>query len=152
VALVRTDPFREIDRFFQQAFGGGGERAWGMPMDAYRKDDMFLLQFDVPGIPADGVELSVDNNVLTVKATRHAPTMQEGVQPVVSERPWGEFSRQVLLGDNLDTSQVQAEYDAGVLTVTIPVAERAKPRRIDVSVREGSSRLETTSTPEAVTS
>jgi HSP20 family protein len=152
VALVRTDPFREIDRFFQQAFGGGGERAWGMPMDAYRKDDMFLLQFDVPGIPADGVELSVDNNVLTVKATRHAPTMQEGVQPVVSERPWGEFSRQVLLGDNLDTSQVQAEYDAGVLTVTIPVAERAKPRRIDVSVREGSSRLEATSTPEAVTS
>jgi HSP20 family protein len=152
VALVRTDPFREIDRFFQQAFGGGGERAWGMPMDAYRKDDMFLLQFDVPGIPADGVELSVDNNVLTVKATRHAPTMQEGVQPVVSERPWGEFSRQVLLGDNLDTSQVHAEYDAGVLTVTIPVAERSKPRRIDVSVREGSSRLETTSTPEAVTS
>jgi HSP20 family protein len=78
--------------------------------------------------------------------------MQEGVQPVVSERPWGEFSRQVLLGDNLDTSQVQAEYDAGVLTVTIPVAERAKPRRIDVSVREGSSRLEAASTPEAVTS
>src|ERR1041384_6189187 len=97
VALVRTDPFREIDRFFQQAFAGGGERSWGMPMDAYRKDDMFLLQLDVPGIPADGIELSVDNNVLTVKATRHAPTMQEGVQPVVSERPWGEFTRQVLL-------------------------------------------------------
>jgi HSP20 family protein len=149
---VRSDPFREIDRFFQQAFGGSGERAWGMPMDAYRKEDMFLLQFDVPGIAADGIELSVDNNVLTVKATRHAPTMQEGVQPVVSERAWGDFTRQVLLGDNLDTSQVNAEYDAGVLTVTIPVAERAKPRRIDVSVREGSSRLEAGAKQEAVTS
>ena len=152
MALVRTDPFREIDRFFQQAFAGGGERSWGMPMDAYRKDDIFLLQLDVPGIAADGIELSVDNNVLTVKATRHAPTMQEGVQPVVSERAWGEFTRQVLLGDNLDTSQVHAEYDAGVLTVTIPVAERAKPRRIDVSVREGSSRLETAPKQEVVTS
>ncbi|HUR51549.1 MAG TPA: Hsp20/alpha crystallin family protein [Mycobacteriales bacterium] len=140
MALVRSDPFREIDRFFQQAFGGGGERSWGMPMDAYRKDDMFLVQFDVPGIAADGVELAVDNNVLTVTATRHAPTMQEGVQPVVSERPWGEFTRQVLLGDNLDVERIHAEYDAGVLTVSIPVAERAKPRRIEVSVREAGSK------------
>jgi HSP20 family protein len=139
VALVRSDPFREIDRFFQQAFGGPGERTWGMPMDAYRKDDMFLLQLDLPGIAADGVELTVDNNVLTIKATRHAPSMQEGVEPVVAERPWGEFSRQVLLGNNLDLGQIQAHYDAGVLTVSIPVAEHAKPRRIEVNVREGSA-------------
>lgn len=152
MALVRSDPFREIDRFFQQAFGGGGERAWGMPMDAYRREDMFLLQFDVPGISADGVELHVDNNVLTVKATRHAPTMQGGVQPVVSERPWGEFTRQVLLGDNLDVEKVHAEYDAGVLTVSIPVAERAKPRRIDVSVKEGSASLSAGPKQEAVAS
>jgi HSP20 family protein len=112
-----------------------------MPMDAYRKNGMFLLQFDVPGISADSVELTVDSNVLTVKATRHAPAMQEAVQPVIAERPWGEFTREVLLGDNLDTSQIQAEYDAGVLTVSIPVAEHAKPRRIDVTVREGSATL-----------
>lgn len=149
MTLVRSDPFREIDRFFQQAFGGPGERSWGMPMDAYRKDDRFLLQLDVPGIAADAVELTVDNNVLTIKATRHAPTMQEGVEPVIAERPWGEFTRQVLLGNNLDVSRIQADYDSGVLTVSIPVAEHAKPRRIDVSVREGSSAVAAPQ-PEAV--
>ena len=141
MALVRSDPFREIDRFFQQAFGGPGERNWGIPMDAYRKDDMFLLQLDVPGIAVDSVELTVDNNVLTIKAMRHAPTMQEGVEPVIAERPWGEFTRQVLLGSNLDVTRIRAEYDAGVLTVSIPVAEHAKPRRIDVSIREGASEI-----------
>ena len=152
MAFVRSDPFREIDRFFQQAFGGPGERNWGMPMDAYRKDDMFLLQLDIPGIDADAVELTVDNNVLTVKATRHAPTMQEGVEPVIAERPWGEFSRQVLLGNNLDVSRIQADYDAGVLTVSIPVAEHAKPRRIDVSVRDSAAAVTSPRQPEAVTS
>lgn len=151
MALVRSDPFREIDRFFQQAFGGPGERTWGMPMDAYRKDDMFLLQLDVPGIAADAVELTVDNNVLTIKATRHAPTMQEGVEPVIAERPWGEFSRQVLLGNNLDISKIRAEYDAGVLTVSIPVAEQAKPRRIDVNTRENAASVAGPREPQAVT-
>ena len=148
--LVRSDPFREIDRLFQSAFGGGSERSWGMPMDAYRRDDVFLLQLDVPGIPADGIELSVDDNVLTISATRHAPTMQEGVQAVVSERPFGEFTRRVLLGDNLDTTKVQAEYDAGVLTVSIPVAERAKPRRIEVAVKDRAAAID--AKQEAVTS
>lgn len=152
MALVRSDPFREIDRFFQQALGGPGERTWGMPMDAYRKDDMFLLQLDIPGIDAESVELTVDNNVLTIKATRHAPTMQEGVEPVISERQWGEFTRQVLLGNNLDLSRIQADYDAGVLTVSIPVAEHAKPRRIDVTVREGSAAVAAPRQPESVTS
>lgn len=152
MSAVRSDPFRELDRFFQQALGGTGERAWGMPMDGYRKDDRFLLQFDVPGITADSLELSVDNNVLTVKATRHAPTMQEGVEPVFAERPWGEFTRQVLLGDNLDTDNVQAEYDSGVLTITIPVAEHAKPRRIDVAVRSGAASVGAPRQPEAVAS
>jgi HSP20 family protein len=150
VTLVRSDPFREIDRFFQQAFGGPGERSWGMPMDAYRKDDMFLLQLDVPGIAADSVELTVDNNVLTIKGTRHAPSMHEGVEPVVAERLWGEFTRQVLLGNNLDVSRIQADYDAGVLTVSIPVAEHAKPRRIDVTVREGSATVASPRQKEAV--
>jgi HSP20 family protein len=152
VALVRTDPFREIDRFFQQALGGPGERTWGMPMDAYRKDDMFLLQLDVPGIEVDDVELTVDNDVLTIKATRHAPATNERVEPVIAERPWGEFTRQVLLGNNLDVGKIQAEYAAGVLTVSIPVAEHAKPRRIDVSVREGSASVAAPRQPGAVTS
>ena len=151
MAVVRSDPFREIDRFFQQAFGGTGERSWGMPMDAYRKDDMFLLQFDVPGIAPDSVELTVDNNVLIVTATRHAPSMQEGVHPVVTERPWGEFTRQVLLGDNLDTGKIQAEYDAGVLTVSIPVAEKARPRKIEVTSKSESTPVATQREAEAVT-
>lgn len=152
MALVRSDPFREIDRFFQQALGGPGERNWSMPLDAYRKDDMFLLQLDVPGIAPDSVELTVDNHVLTIKATRHAPTMQEGVQPVIAERPWGEFTRQVLLGDNLDIEKIQAEYEGGVLTVTLPVAEHAKPRRIDVSVKDNSTTVAAPREPEAVSS
>lgn len=151
MALVRSDPFREFDRFFQQAFGGPGERVWSMPLDAYRKDDMFLLQLDVPGIAPDSVELTVDNNVLTIKATRHAQTMHEGVEPVIAERPWGEFTRQILLGDNLDTQHIRAEYDAGVLTITLPVAEHAKPRRIDVSVKEGGTTVAAARHPEAVT-
>lgn len=152
MALVRSDPFREIDRFFQQALGGPGERNWSMPLDAYRKDDMFLLQLDVPGITPDSVELTVDNHVLTIKATRHAPTMQEGVEPVIAERPWGEFTRQVLLGDNLDTEKIRAEYEGGVLTVTLPVAEHAKPRRIDVSVKDNATTVAAAQQPEAVSS
>jgi HSP20 family protein len=123
-----------------------------MPMDAYRKDDMFLLQLDVPGIAANAVDLTVDNNVLTIKATRHAPSMQEGVEPMIAERPWGEFTRQVLLGNNLDVSQIRAQYDAGVLTVSIPVAEHAKPRRIEVSVQEGPEAVASPRQREAVTS
>jgi HSP20 family protein len=149
--LVRSDPFRDIDRLFQHALAGTGERGWGMPMDAYRKDGTFLLQLDIPGIPADAVELNVDNHVLTVKATRHAPSMQEGVEPVMSERPYGEFTRQILLGDNLDTGRIEAEYDAGVLTVKIPVAEHAKPRKIEVAVREGPQQVTPGTQPEAVT-
>lgn len=152
MALVRSDPFRELDRVFQQALGMTGERHWSMPMDAYRRDDMFLLQFDVPGIAPDSVELTVDNNVLSVKVTRHAPTMQEGVQPVIAERPWGEFSRDVLLGDNLDTTRINAEYDAGVLTVSIPVAEHARPRRINVTVRDEATPVAAQRGAEAVSS
>jgi HSP20 family protein len=152
MALVRSDPFREFDRIFQQAFAGSGERMWSMPLDAYRRDDMFLVQLDVPGIAPDSVELTVDNHVLTVKATRHAPTMQEGVQPVIAERPWGEFTRQILLGDNLDTNNIHAEYEAGVLTISLPVAEHAKPRKIDVSVKDSAAPVGAAQQQTAVTS
>ena len=132
--LVRSEPYRDVDRFFQQIMGDSSRRAMsaGIPMDAYRKDDQFLLQFDVPGVNSESIELMVDNNTLTVKAERQAPLLAEGIEAVIAERPHGTFTRQILLGDNLDTSKIDAHYSDGVLTLAIPVAEAAKPRRIDV--------------------
>ncbi len=104
-----------------------------MPMDAYRKDDSFLIRLDLPGVRADAVDLTVEDNVLTIRAERPAPPSTSGVESVIAERPFGTFTRQVLLGNNLDAENIRAEYDAGVLTLVIPVAERAKPRRIEIS-------------------
>ncbi len=112
-----------------------------MPMDAYRKDDSFLLQLDLPGMKADSLELTVEDNVLTIKAERPRPPASEGIESVMSERPYGTFTRQVLLGNNLDTENIRAEYEAGVLTVAIPVAEQAKPRRIEVTARPDQQEL-----------
>ena len=136
MALVRSDPFRDVDRLFQQFWGvpnGSGSRPMAMPMDAYRKDDSFLIRLDLPGVKADGVELTVEDNVLTIKAERPAPPATDGVESVIAERPFGTFTRQVLLGNNLDTENIRALYEAGVLTLMIPVAEHAKPRRIEIS-------------------
>ena len=132
--LVRSEPYRDVDRLFQQIMGDSGRRPMsvGIPMDAYRKEDQFLLQFDVPGVDSDSIELMVDNNTLTVKAERQAPPLAEGIEALIAERPHGTFTRQILLGDNLDTTKIDAQYSDGVLTLSIPVAEEAKPRRIDV--------------------
>lgn len=136
MALVRSDPFRDVDRLFQQLWAGGREpRTLSMPMDAYRKDDAFLIRVDLPGVDVDSVDLTVEENVLTVRAERPLPPSAEGVEPVITERPYGTFTRQVFLGTNLDTEHIRAEYEAGVLTVVIPVAEHAKPRRITVTSR-----------------
>lgn len=133
MALVRSDPFRELDRIAQQVWGlSNGSRALAMPMDAYRKGDSFLIQFDLPGIDAESIELTVEDNVLLVKADRPAPPMSEEIEKLVAERIYGTFSRQVVLGDNLDTEHIEAEYASGVLTLRIPVAPHAKPRRIPV--------------------
>jgi HSP20 family protein len=132
--LVRTEPYRDLDRFLQQLLVDPARRvtAMGMPMDAYRKEDQFLLQFDLPGVDPDSIELTVDNNTLTVKAERHAPPLSDGVEALVAERAHGTFTRHVLLGNELDVNHVDASYNEGVLTLTIPVAEAAKPRRIEV--------------------
>ncbi len=136
MALVRTDPFREVDRLFQQLLAGpNGARSWAMPMDAYRKDDSFLIRVDLPGVSPESVDLTVEENVLTIKAERPAPPVSDGVEAVITERPYGHFVRQVFLGTNLDTENIRAEYEAGVLTLMIPVAEHAKPRRIEVTTR-----------------
>jgi HSP20 family protein len=144
MALVRGHPFRDVDRLFQQLWGGqtgNGTRALAMPMDAYRKDDSFLIRLDLPGVAADAVDLTVEDNVLTIKADRPAPPASEGVESVIAERPYGTFVRQVFLGTNLDTEHIRAEYEAGVLTLAIPVAEHAKPRRIEVTERADRQQL-----------
>ncbi|MFI7120790.1 Hsp20/alpha crystallin family protein [Amycolatopsis sp. NPDC049868] len=134
--LMRTDPFRELDRLTQQMFGAANPGTWSkpatMPMDAYRDGDEFVVCFDLPGVTADAIELDVERNVLTVKAERR-PVPGEDVQMQVSERPLGVFSRQLFLGDTLDTDRIAAGYEAGVLTLRIPIAEKAKPRRIEIS-------------------
>jgi HSP20 family protein len=143
MALVRSDPFRDVDRLFQQLWSAqqSGPRPMAMPMDAYRKDDSFLLQLDLPGVASESIELTVEENVLTISAERVAPPTGEGVESVIAERTFGTFTRQVVLGKTLDSERIEANYEGGVLTVVIPVAEQAKPRRIEVSVGSDNKQL-----------
>jgi HSP20 family protein len=131
--LMRTDPFRELDRLTQQFFGtdGTAARPSVMPMDAWRDGDTFVVEFDLPGVDSDSVDLDVERNVITVRAER--PGRDEKTEMIAAERPRGIFSRQLVLGDNLDTEQITASYEAGVLRLRIPVAEQAKPRKISIS-------------------
>ena len=131
--LMRTDPFRELDRFTQQVLGTNGTvaRPSVMPMDAWRDEDTFRVEFDLPGVEPDSIDLDVERNVVTVRAER--PERASDAELIAAERPRGVFSRQLILGDNLDTEHIAASYDAGVLTLQIPVAQRAKPRKISVT-------------------
>ena len=131
--LMRTDPFRELDRLSQQLMGsvGTAARPSAMPMDAWRAGDEFVVEFDLPGVDPKSVDLDVERNVLTVRAQR--PPLNGDQELLAAERPRGVFSRQLTLGDNLDTERVQARYDSGVLTLRIPVAEKAKPRKIEIT-------------------
>jgi HSP20 family protein len=133
--LMRTDPFRDLDRFAQQVFGTPGtwSKPSAMPMDAYRAGDEFVVCFDLPGVDPGAIELDVERNVLTVKAERRPLPAGDDVRMQVSERPLGVFSRQLFLGDTLDTEHITAGYESGVLTLRIPVAEKAKPRRIEIA-------------------
>jgi HSP20 family protein len=128
--LMRTDPFRELDRLTQQVLGTTARPAV-MPMDAWRNGDAFVVEFDLPGVDPDSVDLDVERNVLTVKAER--PTKEGDTEMIAAERPRGIFSRQLFLGDTLDVDNVEANYEAGVLTLRIPVAEKAKPRKIEIT-------------------
>ncbi|MFK5635224.1 MULTISPECIES: Hsp20/alpha crystallin family protein [unclassified Ornithinimicrobium] len=131
--LMRTDPFRELDRLSQQVFGATGTMARPsvMPMDAWREGDTVVIEFDLPGVQADSIDLDVERNVITVRAER--PVTDPDREMLAAERTRGMFSRQLVLGDNLDTQRIEASYDAGVLTMRIPVAEQAKPRKIEVT-------------------
>ena len=131
--LVPTD--REFDRLTQQLLSTAA-RQTTMPMDAYRQQDTFFVQFDLPGVNSDSINLTVEQNTLTVRAER--PGLDEDkVEMVVAERPRGTFSRQLLLSNTLDPDRIQADYDAGVLTLRIPVAQQAKPRRVQVTSSGG---------------
>lgn len=136
--LMRTDPFRELDRLIQQVFGADGTltRPSVMPMDAWRDGDVFHVEFDLPGVDRESIDLDVERNVVTVKAER--PIRASDANMLAAERPRGVFSRQLVLGDNLDTGRISANYDDGVLALQIPVAEEAKPRKVEISSKADS--------------
>ena len=130
--LMRTDPFREFDRLAQQVFGAGTtSRPAVMPMDAWREGDTFVIEFDLPGVQRETLDIDVERNVLTVKAER--PRRSGDWETLAAERPTGLFSRQLVLGDNLDLDRIEAGYESGVLRLRVPVAEKAKPRKIELS-------------------
>ena len=137
--LMRTDPFRELDRLTQQVFGntsGTWSRPAAMPMDAYRDGNQFVVAFDLPGVAPDAIELDVERNVLTVKAERRPTESGEHIELQVAERPSGVFSRQLFLGDTLDSDHIEASYEAGVLTLRVPSAETANPRKLRLASPE----------------
>ena len=132
--LMRTDPFRDLDRFAQQVLGTAARPAV-MPMDAWREGEEFVVEFDLPGVNADTLDIDIERNVVTVRAER--PNVDPDREMLAAERPRGVFSRQLVLGENLDTERIEANYDGGVLRLRIPVAERAKPRKISVGRGNG---------------
>jgi HSP20 family protein len=132
--LLRWDPFREFDRTFEEVTRGV---APALPFDAVRRGDNVIVTVDLPGVAPDTIDLTVERNVLTLRAERH-PDRREGDEVLASERRIGTFSRQLFLGENLDTSTISADHRDGVLTITIPVAETAKPRKVAVGGGEDS--------------
>ena len=129
--LMRTDPFRDMDRMFEQLVGTTSRPAV-MHVDAERDGDTFYVYVDLPGVDPDSIDVTVERNVLEVKAQRQRRE-KDGVEIVISERPMGVFSRQLFLGDTLDTDKLEATYDNGVLALRIPVSDTAKPRKISVT-------------------
>lgn len=137
--LMRFDPFRELDRLTNGTLANSGRPS--MAMDAYRRGGEFVVHFDLPGVDPDSIDLTVEKNVLTISAER-SWAKAEGDEVVVSERPQGRFSRQLFLGESLDSDSISADFNQGVLTLHIPVAEKAKPRK--VAVTTGAAKAEIT--------
>ena len=135
--MLRFDPFRDLDRLTEQVLGapaGSARAPRFMPMDLYRAGDHYVLHADLPGVDPGSIDVSVDGGTLTIRAERTART-EESVQWVASERFSGRYMRQLALSDDVDSGAIDATYENGVLTVTLPVAERAKPRKIQVAAR-----------------
>jgi HSP20 family protein len=147
MTLMRFDPFRELDRLTEQTLAAGrGLRT--MAMEAFRRGDEFIVAIDLPGVSPDDVDVTVERNVVTVRARRR-PLRQEGDEVLIDERPQGEFSRQFFLGDNLDSSKLQAKSEHGVLTLAIPVAEESKPRKVEIGTSEREPRTIETGSKES---
>jgi HSP20 family protein len=130
MSVLRFDPFRDFDRLAAEVFGTARTPAM-MPMDCLRTGDRFICRFDLPGIDPDSLDVSAENNTLTVRAERSRKDPEDTVY-LVSERRSGTYSRQLVLGDGLSVDNIRADYTDGVLTLTIPVAEHAKPRKIEI--------------------
>ena len=140
--LMRTDPFRELDRLTQQ-LSGTRSRPAAMPIDAYRDGEEFVVELDLPGVDAESIDVTVEKNVLSIHADRNRAN-GESVEMLIAERPHGTFSRQLFLGESLDADRLSASYADGVLTLRVPVMEKAKPRRVDVTAaRTGNEAIET---------
>jgi HSP20 family protein len=131
--LLRFDPFRELDRALQRT---EQFTRTAMPMDAYRHGETFVVHFDLPGVDPASIDLEVERNVLTISAERSWRPV-DGDDVVAAERTHGSFRRQLLIGDGLDTEQMHASYEHGVLTLTIPVAEKSKPRKFFITAGSG---------------
>jgi HSP20 family protein len=146
--LMRTDPFRELDRFTEQMFGTTARPA-AMPIDAYRDGDEFVVLFDLPGVDASSIEMTIERNVLTVHASRSRPG-GDSAEMLIGERPLGTFSRQLFLGESLDADRLSADYTDGVLRLRVPVKEQAKPRRVEINASgSGSTAIDAKSTDDA---
>lgn len=139
--LMRFDPFRDLDRLTEQVWRTA--RPQPMPMDAYRQGDHVIVHVDLPGVAASSIDLTVEKNVLTIAAER-SWAREEGVEVLAAERAQGRVARQLFLGEGLDLEHVEASYDDGVLTVRIPVAEQAKPRKVEIAAGGGKQAIETT--------
>jgi HSP20 family protein len=139
--LIRFDPFRELDRLTEQLASTATRVPRGFPMDAYRRGDQFIVEFDLPGVEPASIDLTVENNVLSVRSERRFEP-REGDEVLVAERQPGTYTRQLFLADTLDSQNVQANYEHGVLTLTIPVAQAAKPRRVQIGGGQDAQTIE----------
>lgn len=137
MTVMRFDPFRELDRLTEQVLTGP-RAARTMPMTAYRRGDDLYVALDIPGVDPINVDVTVERNVVTIRAERQSP-LQEGDEVLIDERPYGRYSRQLFLGDNLDVSKLSARLEMGVLQLHIPVVEAAKPRRVEIGAQESQS-------------
>jgi HSP20 family protein len=138
--LMRSEPFTEVNRLAQQLFGTPQSGTWSrpsaMPADSYRNGDEFVIAFDLPGVNSDAIDIDVERNVLTVRAERRPVDLGDQAEAQLCERPQGVFARQLFLGDALDTERIDASYDNGVLVLRIPIAAKAKPRKVAVAGRQ----------------
>jgi HSP20 family protein len=148
--LLRFDPFRDVERELDRitAAASSGYRPTAMAMDAWRQGDRFFVRLDLPGVDPESIDLTVEKDVLTVSAERQWQRA-EGDEVLVAERPQGRWSRQLFLGEGLDPDRIDASYDQGVLTITLPVAEAAKPRKVAVTT-SGTGAKEITADTQAV--